>query len=64
MPPDESPVARPAEIAVLFAAALVLRCINLDSGLWVDEIYSLASSFRPPLVQIITVFPRDNHHPF
>ena len=64
MLPDERPVARPAEIAVLFAAALVLRCINLDSGLWVDEIFSVVSSFRPPLVDIITVFPRDNHHPF
>ena len=42
----------------------MLRLINLGSGLWVDEIYSLLGSFRPPLLQIVGAFPRDNHHPF
>jgi len=44
--------------------ALALRLVGLDSGLWVDEIYSLLGSFRPPLAQIVTEFPGDNQHPF
>jgi 4-amino-4-deoxy-L-arabinose transferase-like glycosyltransferase len=50
-------------LAALTAAALLLRAIRLDSGLWLDEIYSLLYSFRLPLDQILTAFPRDNHHP-
>lgn len=63
-PADQGPGIRPAELAALFVVALLLRCINLNSGLWVDEIDSLVSSFRPPLADIITLFPRDNRHPF
>lgn len=51
-------------LVALTALALVLRLINLNSGLWIDEIYSLLHSFRPSLWQIVSVFPRDNHHPF
>ena len=50
-------------IAALACAALLLRAVGLDSGLWIDEIYSLVDSFRPALTQIVTVFPRDNQHP-
>lgn len=50
-------------VAALVGVALLLRAIGLDSGLWIDEIYSLVDSFRPPLAQIVTVFPRDNQHP-
>ena len=51
-------------LAALTALALLLRAIRLDSGLWLDEIYSLLYSFRQPLDQILSAFPRDNHHPF
>jgi len=48
----------------LTAVALAVRIIGLNGGLWVDEIYSLLHSFRPPLAEILTTFPRDNRHPF
>lgn len=60
---DADLAVRPGWIAALAVVALVLRGIGLDGGLWLDEIYSLLDSFRPPLAQIVTVFPRDNHHP-
>jgi mannosyltransferase len=50
-------------VGALTIVALIIRLIGSNSGLWVDEIYSLLDSFRPPLVQIVTLFPRDNHHP-
>ncbi len=55
---------RASWIWALTAVALALRLVNLDSGLWVDEIDSLITSFRPPLLAIVSVFPRDNRHPF
>ena len=63
-PDDQRAIARPADWIVLFVAALVLRLINLDADLWVDEIDSLVTSFRPPLSEILGEFPRDNRHPF
>lgn len=51
-------------LAALTVVALALRLVNLDSGLWIDEIDSLVSSFRPPLSEIVLEFPRDNRHPF
>lgn len=50
-------------IAALTALALVLRLIQLNNGLWIDEIYAVLYSFRPSLVQIVSTFPRDTHHP-
>jgi hypothetical protein len=50
-------------VAGLTGLALALRLVNLDSGLWVDEISSLLGSFRAPLREIVGAFPRDNHHP-
>ena len=50
-------------IGALTLVALALRLVGLDSGLWVDEIYSLLGSFRRPLAQIVSEFPRDNQHP-
>jgi len=55
-----------AEVATLVAltlAALVLRVVGSNSGLWIDEIYSLVDFFRVPLGRMVTAFPRDNHHP-
>lgn len=55
----------PAALIVgLTALALVLRLIGLNSGLWIDEIFSLVDSFRPPLAEIVTTYRHDNHHPF
>lgn len=44
------------------ALAAVLRAIGLDGGLWWDEIRTLLDSVRPPLLQILTVFPGNNQH--
>jgi 4-amino-4-deoxy-L-arabinose transferase-like glycosyltransferase len=51
-------------IALLTAAGLALRLVGLDGGLWVDEISSLLESYRPPLYDVLTVFPGDTQHPF
>lgn len=50
-------------VAALVLVALVTRLIGLDSGLWVDEIYSLVDSFRPPLISVLTEYPSDTQHP-
>lgn len=42
--------------------ALVLRLINLNSGLWVDEVFTLLDFVRQPLGQIVTSFPSQNQH--
>ena len=39
-----------------------LRLINLDSGLWYDELRSLVISVRAPLLEIVTHFPNNNDH--
>ena len=66
----DAPGAGPADwsvgwwgIGALTAVALVARVISLNNGLWVDEIYSLVESFRPPLLQVVTTFPGDTQHP-
>ncbi len=51
-------------IVALTALALALRLVRLNTGLWIDEIYAMLYSFRPSLTEIVSAFPRDNHHPF
>ncbi len=50
-------------VLVLAAAGLIARLIGLGGGLWIDEIYSLLDSFRPPLATVLTEFPGDTQHP-
>ncbi|MGQ0643298.1 MAG: glycosyltransferase family 39 protein [Gemmatimonadaceae bacterium] len=50
-------------LGALIAVAAVARGIGLNSGLWIDEIYSLVRSFRAPLGEILTRYWGDNHHP-
>ena len=52
-----------ATVVALTLVALVLRLVGSNSGLWIDEIYSLVDFFRVPLGRMVTAFPRDNHHP-
>lgn len=47
----------------LVMVAAIVRTVGLDQGLWIDEIYSLIDSFRPPLTHILTHFPGDTQHP-
>ncbi|MGQ0764502.1 MAG: glycosyltransferase family 39 protein [Gemmatimonadota bacterium] len=51
-------------LVVLTALAALARLINLDSGLWIDEVYSLVRSFREPPAVVLTTYWGDNHHPF
>lgn len=51
-------------LGALVLVAAVARSIALNSGLWLDEIYSLIRSFRAPMGTILTEFWGDNHHPF
>lgn len=61
---DASHVATPwVALGALVLLAAVARGIGLNSGLWLDEIYSLIRSFRAPLGTILTEFWGDNHHP-
>jgi len=62
--PDRRTLNVGAWLVALTVLALVVRLIRLNTGLWVDEIDSLMTSFRPSLTQIVTTFPRDNRHPF
>ena len=57
---------RAAICATLIALTLLgagLRIFRLDQGLWYDEIVTLVESVRPPLLQILSVFPGNNNHP-
>lgn len=47
----------------LTVIALVLRLVKLDSGLWLDEIYSLVKQFRLPLTELFRNYFGDNQHP-
>jgi mannosyltransferase len=49
-------------LSLLTAAAIVLRVIGLNSGLWYDEIITLVESARLPLAEIVTRFPGNNQH--
>jgi mannosyltransferase len=50
-------------LVVIVIVALVARSINLNSGLWIDEIYALLRSFRLPVADVLTTYLGDNHHP-
>jgi uncharacterized membrane protein len=50
-------------LAGLTALAAALRLYRLDTNLWYDEIVTLLIGVRPPLSDILTHFPGNNHHP-
>lgn len=50
-------------VGLVTLVALAVRLPGLNGGMWIDEIYSLLRSFRPPLSQIVTEFWGDNQHP-
>ncbi len=49
-------------LAVLTLAALALRLWRLDSGLWLDEVFTLLDFGRVPLAEVVTMFPSQNQH--
>ena len=50
-------------LTLMTLGGLGLRVIDLNSGLWYDEIYSLVVSSRPPLREILTTYCGDIQHP-
>ncbi len=46
----------------LLGIGALLRIINLNSGLWYDEVNTLLDFVRPPVRRIITSFASDNQH--
>ncbi len=51
-------------LAAITVVALGVRFWRLDSGLWVDEVFTLTDFVRVPLGQIVTSFPSQNQHMF
>ena len=49
-------------LAALTLVALVLRLWRLDSGLWLDEVFTLLDFGRVPLSEVVTMFPSQNQH--
>ena len=61
----DSSNSRPADwpwLCAILAVALVLRAINLNAGLWFDEIDTLVHYTRLPAAELLTVYPSLNHH--
>ena len=50
-------------LLLLALVALAARLVNLDSGLWFDEIWLLVEFLRQPLGELFTTFESDNVHP-
>jgi hypothetical protein len=61
--PQTPPSARPLVLFVLLGIAAVLRLVNLDAGLWYDEITTLVEQVRAPLGDILSRFATQNQHP-
>ncbi|MEO8072913.1 MAG: glycosyltransferase family 39 protein [Acidobacteriota bacterium] len=49
-------------LIALSIIGLILRLINLNSDLWVDEVSTLLNFARQPLGEILTSFPNQNQH--
>jgi hypothetical protein len=55
----------PVTVVALIALSLValaLRLWNLNSDLWIDEVFTLLDFVRQPVGQIMTSFPSQNQH--
>ena len=61
-PRSDNPPASPRSLLPLLAAAAVLRLVELGSDLWMDEVFTLVRTVRPPLGRLLTVFVDDNQH--
>jgi len=46
----------------LSVVALILRLLNLNSDLWIDEVLTLLDFVRKPLGEIVVSFPSQNQH--
>ncbi|MCC6927926.1 MAG: glycosyltransferase family 39 protein [Gemmatimonadaceae bacterium] len=62
---DEAPWPRAERLALggLLIVALALRLVRLDGGLWIDEISTLLTYVRRPMVETFVVYDSQNQHP-
>lgn len=51
-----------ALLLAMAALATLVRCIGLDSCLWIDEVFTLLDFGRLPLGELVTRFPSQNQH--
>ena len=49
-------------LAALTLVALALRLWRLDSGLWLDEVFTLLDFGRVPFTEVVAMFPSQNQH--
>ncbi|MEZ5360864.1 MAG: glycosyltransferase family 39 protein [Bryobacterales bacterium] len=49
-------------LVALLGVALALRLIALNTDLWMDEVFTLVRTVRPPAARLLTVFVDDNQH--
>ena len=49
-------------MVALSIVALALRLWNLNSDLWIDEVFTLLDFVREPIGEILTSFPSQNQH--
>lgn len=49
-------------LIILSIIALALRLWNLNSDLWIDEVFTLLDFVRKPLGEIVSSFPSQNQH--
>lgn len=59
-----SALSTPFVLVLLTISGFILRIINLNHGLWYDEILTLVKFVRPSLLKILTTYPSENQHMF
>ncbi len=50
-------------LAAVLIVALALRLVHLDGGLWIDEISTLLTYVRRPMLETFVVYDSQNQHP-
>ncbi len=50
-------------LAAMLVVALSLRLVHLDGGLWIDEISTLLTYVRRPMLETFVVYDSQNQHP-
>lgn len=49
-------------IILILIGSAILRAMNLNSDLWIDEVLTLVQYVQPPMGEVITDFTDDNQH--
>lgn len=49
-------------LSFILITAVILRCINLNAGLWYDEILTLVHFIRLPILELLSTYTSLNNH--